>query len=126
VGDAGYGRVLSDIVVPVARRYQPQLILISAGYDTHWADPLGMQLVSVAGFAAMTRTMVDLAHEQCEGRLVLSLEGGYNLQALAAGVAATFAALLGDSSISDPLGAPRQREADVDEVIANVRRVHQL
>jgi acetoin utilization deacetylase AcuC-like enzyme len=57
---------------------------------------------------------------------VLSLEGGYNLQALAAGVAATFAALLGDSSITDSLGAPRQNESAVDEVIANVRRIHQL
>jgi acetoin utilization deacetylase AcuC-like enzyme len=126
VGDEGYARVFGEIVVPVARRYQPQLVLVSAGYDTHWADPLGMQLVSVSGFADMTRTMKGLADELCEGRLVLSLEGGYNLRALAAGVAATFSALLGDSNITDSLGAPRQSESAVDEVIANVRRIHQL
>lgn len=126
VGDAGYGRVFHEIVAPVACRYQPQLILISAGYDTHWADPLGMQLVSTMGFAAMTREVMDLANELCQGRLVLSLEGGYNHQALAAGVGATVAVLLGDSNVDDPLGLPHQREVDVDQVIADVLRVHHL
>ena len=126
VGDEGYARAFQEIIVPAVRRYEPQLMLVSAGYDAHWADPLGMQLVSVSGFAAMTRTVKALADELCEGRLVLSLEGGYNLQALAAGVAATFAVLLSDSAIVDPLGGPHQREANVDDVIANVRRIHQL
>lgn len=126
VGDAGYARVFREIIAPATHRYRPQLVLVSAGYDAHWADPLAMQLVSVAGFAAMTRTVKDLAGELCEGRLVLSLEGGYNLPALASGVAATFAVLLGDSSISDPLGVPRQREVEIEDVIANVRRVHHL
>lgn len=126
VGDTGYAAVFREVIVPAARRFRPQLILVSAGYDTHWADPLGMQLVSVAGFAGMTRTVKELADELCEGRLVLSLEGGYNLQALAASVAATFAVLLGDERIVDPLGAAHQPEANVDEIIANVRRVHHL
>ena len=126
VGDLGYGRVFDEILVPVARRYQPQLILASAGYDAHWADPLGGMLLSVPGYANMARTLVELAQELCQGRLVLTLEGGYNLEALAASVAATFAVLLGDEQVGDPLGPARHPEQPVDQVISAVKRVHGL
>jgi acetoin utilization deacetylase AcuC-like enzyme len=126
VGDEGYDRVFNEVLVPVARRYRPQLILASAGFDAHWADPLGMMLLSVSGYAAMTRTLLMLADELCAGRLVFTLEGGYNLNALAAGVGATFAGLLGDAQAADPLGPPRQAEQPVDGIIASVKRVHGL
>jgi acetoin utilization deacetylase AcuC-like enzyme len=126
VGDSGYGRVFAEILTPVARRYQPQLILASAGYDAHWADPLGGMLLSVSGYASMARTLVTLAQELCQGRLVLSLEGGYNLEALAASVAATFGVLLGDEQVEDPLGPARHGEQPVDPIIGAVKRVHGL
>jgi acetoin utilization deacetylase AcuC-like enzyme len=126
VGDAGYGRVLEEILIPIARRYQPQLILASAGYDAHWADPLGGMLLSVSGYANIVRTLVALAEELCQGRLVLTLEGGYNLGALAASVAATFAVLLGDEQVQDPLGPARDPEQPVDHIISAVKRVHGL
>lgn len=126
VGDVGYGRVFDEILVPVARRYRPQLILASAGYDAHWADPLGGMLLSVSGYANLARTLVALAEELCHGRLVLTLEGGYNLQALAASVAATFAVLLGDAEAEDPLGPARHAEQPVDQAIHAVKRVHDL
>jgi acetoin utilization deacetylase AcuC-like enzyme len=124
VGDVGYGRVFEEILLPVARRYQPQLILVSAGYDAHWSDPIGGMLLSVSGYAAMVRTLFALAKELCAGRLVLTLEGGYGLDALAAGIAATFAVLLGDQKVEDPLGPAGQGEQAVDGVIAAVKRVH--
>ncbi len=126
VGDAGYGQVFEEILVPVARRYKPQLILASAGYDAHWADPLGGMLLSVAGFAGMARTLVELAEELCQGRLVLTLEGGYHLGALAASVAATFAVMLGDEQVEDPLGPAPEPEQQPDAVIQAVKRVHNL
>jgi acetoin utilization deacetylase AcuC-like enzyme len=126
VGDAGYERVFAEILAPVARRYRPQLILASAGYDAHWADPLGGMLLSVTGYASMTRTLVALAEELCQGRLVLTLEGGYSLEALAASIAATFSALLGDEQVKDPLGPARHVEQPVDQVISAVKRVHGL
>jgi acetoin utilization deacetylase AcuC-like enzyme len=87
--------VFRDVVVPLARRYRPQLILVSAGYDAHLADPLGGMAVSVAGFSEMARTIRSLADEieECEGRVAAVLEGGYNVEALAASVVATIAAL---------------------------------
>ena len=126
VGDAGYHRVLDEILGPLARRYQPQLILASAGYDAHWMDPLGMMLLSLSGYAMIARTLVALADELCAGKLVLTLEGGYNLEALALCIAATFSVLLGDEEVHDPLGSARQGEQPVDTVLTAVKRVHAL
>lgn len=125
-GNAGYQRVFDEILVPVTQRFKPQLILVSAGYDAHWMDPIGMMLLSVSGYANITRTLVALADELCAGRLVVTLEGGYNLQALASSVAGTFSVLLGDSDVNDPLGPAKQAEQAVDDVISAVRRVHGL
>jgi len=125
-GDAGYRRVFNEILTPIARRFQPQLILVSAGYDTHWMDPIGMMQVSVTGFGQMTHTLTELAAELCSGRLVFTLEGGYHLDALALSVAATFAVLMGEHELHDPLGPARGTEQDVDDVIAAVKRVHGL
>ncbi len=125
-GDAGYRRVFDEILTPLARRFQPQLMLVSAGYDAHWMDPIGMLQVSVAGFGQMTHTLTELAAELCSGRLVFTLEGGYHLDALALSVAATFAVLLGEREVHDPLGPARGAEQDVDDVIAEVKRVHGL
>ncbi len=93
VGDAGYAQVFNDVLVPLARRYEPQLILISAGYDAHIADPIGGMALTVAGFAEMARIVRELADELSEGRVAAVLEGGYNVQALAQSVVATIAML---------------------------------
>ncbi len=77
-GDAGYRLAFAEILVPLAHRYKPQLILISAGYDAHMADPLGGMAVTTAGFSAlagMVRRLADSIAE-CEGRVAAILEGG--------------------------------------------------
>ena len=123
VGDAGYARIFDELVAPALRRFRPQLVLVSAGFDAHWDDPLGGELLSAAGYGQLTRTLVALAGELCEGRIVLSLEGGYSLDALGACVVAALDALLARPARPDPLGAARYREADVGEVIATLKGV---
>ncbi|HEY7965927.1 MAG TPA: histone deacetylase [Solirubrobacteraceae bacterium] len=91
-GDATFCELLDSTVIPRAREYRPQLILISAGYDAHAEDPLGGCEVTDAGFGAMTRATRELAAE-LEVPLGAVLEGGYALDALARSVAATLAAL---------------------------------
>jgi len=127
-GDAEYLLVFEQIIVPVVRRFNPQFILVSAGYDTHWADGLAMMKVSVTGFAQMVRIIKELADELCGGRLVLTLEGGYNLTALAASVKATFDVLLGNNSIEDPLGPSPRRLAvtNIDSLINKIKEIHNL
>jgi acetoin utilization deacetylase AcuC-like enzyme len=84
--------LVDRVVVPLARAFAPQLVLISAGYDAHRDDPLGQCEVSEEGYAAMTRSMRSLC-AALEVPLGCVLEGGYALRALARSVAATLAAL---------------------------------
>jgi len=93
--DAVYEQVFSEIVVPALRAFDPQLILVSAGFDPHQDDPLAMMRVTTAGFGMLARMVSDVATDICAGRLVLVLEGGYNLDALGASAVATIRALDG-------------------------------
>ncbi len=126
--DAEYLRAFEEILVPVARRYQPQLILVSAGYDAHWADNMSLMQVSVSGFSTMMETTRRLAQELCRNRLVAILEGGYHLQALSCSVKAAFDVLLGNPGGDEPLGkAPAIRKPpSVDRVLRAVKEVHSL
>jgi acetoin utilization deacetylase AcuC-like enzyme len=82
-GDADYGVAFHDLFLPAARAFAPDLVLVSAGFDPHERDPLADMRVTERGFAAMATAMSELAREACGGKLVLLLEGGYDLAALA-------------------------------------------
>jgi acetoin utilization deacetylase AcuC-like enzyme len=129
VGDAGYQQVVHEVVAPVAARFEPDLILVSAGYDAHHDDPLGDMRLTAAGFGALTRQVLDLADDLCDGRVAFVLEGGYNLLALAASVAASVQACRGGSPANDqPVrhGGPTGDAERVGPVIEHVRRLHRL
>ena len=126
-GDEEYLRAFNEVLVPVARRFQPQLILVSAGFDPHWADSLAMMQVSITGFAQMVTVLKKLADELCQGRLIFTLEGGYNLQVAASSVKATFDVLLGNPEIVDPLGKSSARKpGGFDEHIKKVKGIHRI
>jgi acetoin utilization deacetylase AcuC-like enzyme len=127
-GDAEHMRVFEEVLVPAARRYQPELIMVSAGYDSHWADHLAYMQVSVAGFAQMASYLKELANELCGSKLLFTLEGGYNIEALANSIRATFEILLGRTSISDPIGPAPERDSspNIDRVIKEVMNTHRL
>jgi acetoin utilization deacetylase AcuC-like enzyme len=90
--DAIYTSLVDRVVVPVTREFAPQLILVSAGYDAHYEDPLADCRLTEAGYAAMTRSVCALAAE-LEVQVGAVLEGGYALGALARSVAATLEVL---------------------------------
>jgi len=127
-GDGDYLRVFEEVLTPVARRFGPQLILVSAGYDAHWADPISQMQLSVTGFAEMIRTIKTLGEELSNGRIVLTLEGGYNLAALASSVRATLDVLLGNEEIVDPLGeSPRVGATHpIDSLLQAIREIHKV
>jgi len=127
-GDQEYELVFTQIIIPAARRFQPQLILVSAGYDPHWADELALMQVSVTGFAGMVKIIKGLADELCSGKVVFCLEGGYNLDALAASVKATFDVLRGETSLEDRLGQPPQPlpAPDIAPLIKRIKEIHAL
>jgi acetoin utilization deacetylase AcuC-like enzyme len=127
-GDDEYQTVFEDVLAPVAKRFEPQLMMVSAGYDAHWADSLASMQLSVSGFARLTEIIKTLADMLCQGRMVFMLEGGYHLEALPLSVAATLDVLRGNSQISDPLGKQeaRARPVSFDNFIKMVKEIHQI
>jgi acetoin utilization deacetylase AcuC-like enzyme len=119
-GDAEYVRAFDEIVVPVLRQFRPEFVLVSAGFDTDYRDPLGGMSVTPAGFAAMARACVAVASETSGGRIAAVLEGGYDLDAIVEGVDATLAAMRG-KTVSEPLASGDARHVDV--VLERVRAV---
>ncbi len=123
-----YEPVFRQVLAPVADRYDPQLILVSAGFDAHWKDPLGGMYLSTAGFAKLTGIIIELAQTLCNGRIVFVQEGGYDQLALAGCVATCINLLLGDDAAVDSLGqAPTIKwRINTDVLIAELRRIHKL
>jgi acetoin utilization deacetylase AcuC-like enzyme len=112
------------ILEPIARSYKPQLILVSAGYDTYFKDPLGGMRVTPEGFAAMARILLNIADECCDGKLVAVLEGGYHVAGLTSSVKATLAEMRDETRITEENLALLEAEADeqnapvIDKVIS--------
>ncbi len=127
-GDNEYLQVFGQIISPAVRRFKPGLVMVSAGYDAHWADGLALMEVTTSGFAQMVRIIKELAEELCGGQIVTCLEGGYHLPALAYSVKATFDVLLGNTGISDPLGQPprQSRPPGIEPLLKRIRERHAL
>jgi acetoin utilization deacetylase AcuC-like enzyme len=82
-GDADFDLVYRTAVVPLLRQFQPQLILVSAGFDAHERDPLAGMQMTTAGYGQLTGRLIGAADEICNGRIVFVTEGGYDTSALA-------------------------------------------
>ena len=128
-GDAAYAAALERIIEPAVRRYAPDFVLVSLGFDGFFADPLASLKLSISGgYVPLMRSAYELARELCAGRLVVGLEGGYVLEALAYGSGAVCKLLMGEEPDPDPLGPPpRQRPLDEVEPLLNaISELHKL
>jgi len=125
-GDLTYERVADEIFEPVVELFKPELILVSAGFDAHWNDPITSLGLSSSGFFTISRKLVELAEQNCGGKIVFVLEGGYDPTSVANGTAAVFAALTGSESgakAHDPSPYP---DPDHEQRIAQIRKWHHL
>ncbi len=93
-GSAEFRAAWQDTLIPALERFAPELLIISAGFDAHRFDPLAELNVETADFAWLTEALVRVADRHCGGKVVSLLEGGYDLEALAAGTAAHVRALM--------------------------------
>jgi acetoin utilization deacetylase AcuC-like enzyme len=118
LGDREYGAVFEEVLLPLADAYRPELVLVSAGFDAHRDDPLGDQRVTEDGFAALCGVVRDLADRHCRGRLVLLLEGGYDLGGLSRSARACAEVLCGAEP--PPL---RPGAAETRDLVRRVRAV---
>ena len=82
-GDEEYQEVFQRVLVPAANGFQPDCVLISAGFDAHRDDPLASMNLTEDGYAALTQIVLDIAIQHASGRVISCLEGGYHLQRLA-------------------------------------------
>jgi acetoin utilization deacetylase AcuC-like enzyme len=122
--DALYVRLFRDILSPVVQAFRPEIILVSAGFDTYVGDPLGEMRVTPEGFACLTRVLINLAEATCGGRLALVLEGGYHIQGLTKCVRAVLLELLGETCATEARLASLANEADAkaDILIGRARQ----
>jgi len=113
-GDADYGAVFDEVFLPALDNFAPELLIVSAGFDAHARDPLADMRVTERGFAAMCSAVTDMT-----GKLVLLLEGGYDLAALASSVRACVEVLTGGRDTFPAGAGPR-----VVEAIKATRQAH--
>ncbi len=124
-GNAVFGQIVDRLIRPFIETFQPALMLVSAGFDAHWSDPITTLGLSTAGFLMVSRRLVELAEQVCAGRIVFVLEGGYDPTNLANGAAAVFDALTGSEasrSVDDTM--PYQEPESALELIEKVRAWH--
>lgn len=107
MGDADYIYVFNNVLIPIADLYKPEAVLVSAGFDAHYNDPLGGMGVTEAGYAAMTRILLDIAKRHSNGKTLFALEGGYNMNGLTNSVKAVIMEMRGTPMYSkDTHGNP--------------------
>jgi acetoin utilization deacetylase AcuC-like enzyme len=124
-GDNAFERIAAEIIAPAAARFAPELLFVSAGYDAHWADPLASLQLTHTGYGQLMRALCAIAQQLGGGRMVLTLEGGYNLEALAGGVLTTLR-VLHNEAVVDALGPARHAEPDIHAVLKRVKAIHSL
>ena len=126
--DIEYVRVFHEIVTPAIRRFAPDLLMVSAGYDGHWADSISHMRLTLDGYITLTKIMENIIQECCGGKTVFVLEGGYNYRVLEVAVNNTLKIWLKENFLADPLGPPPHDIAPdgIDEVIAAVKIKHGL
>lgn len=116
-GDPEYLRAFSDIVAPIAEKFEPEWILVSAGFDPHRRDPLGGMDVTETGFGAMASMLMKLAERHTGGKIAFLLEGGYDLVALKSSVATVLERMEGRAGDEIPV------KVDAGRVAPLIRRV---
>jgi acetoin utilization deacetylase AcuC-like enzyme len=125
-GDQALRSVMDVLVLPLLSRYLPEMVLVSYGFDPHWSDPLGHLFFSAGGIGEAVCRLVDWTEANCDGKIALFLEGGYNLDAAAACTLCVTAALLGEQ-VSDSLGpAPYEESQAWQRMLVRSRSIWSL
>ncbi|XAR73164.1 Histone deacetylase [Bertholletia excelsa] len=129
-GDIAMRTVFDDVIVPCTQRFQPDIILVSAGYDGHVLDPLASLQFTTGTYYMLASNIKQLANELCGGRCVFFLEGGYNLDSLSHSVTDSFRAFLGEASLASQFDNPKvlyeEPLTKVKQAIQRVKHIHSL
>lgn len=126
-GDSAFLRVMDEVIIPLLNRVKPEMILVSYGFDPHFADPLGNLQLTGGGYGKLIESLVAWADENCNGRIGLFLEGGYDLGAAKECSLAVVAALLGERSFKQSFNMTTNREPrNFDSILGQVKRLWEI
>ena len=122
-GDNEYVKIFRTILQPVALEFKPDIVLLSAGFDIYYKDPLGGMKVTPRGFACLSRVLLDIAEACCDGRFVVTLEGGYHIGGLTDSCKTVLNEMKGDTRVPEEELKKMEAEADrsTDRVLDAVR-----
>jgi acetoin utilization deacetylase AcuC-like enzyme len=123
-GDGEYTGIFERILRPIALEFDPEIILVSAGFDIYEADPLGGMRVTPEGFAGLTRSIMDIAEACCDGKVVITLEGGYHLSGLRDSVKAVLKELADITETDKEKILSHGNQPALDHTVAQVSRIH--
>ncbi len=125
-GDDAFRSCMGEIINPAIYRFKPDFMLISAGFDAHWSDPLANLQLSTSGYASLAEDLIQTAEELCDGRIAFVLEGGYDPEALTDNVSAVLHKLAGLTPPPDRMGPAPIDEPDIRNLVAEIRTIHSL
>jgi acetoin utilization deacetylase AcuC-like enzyme len=123
-GDAAFARIADEVIQPMVEAFRPEMLFVSAGFDAHWSDPLTSLGLSSAGFFGISKRLVELANEHCNGKIIFVLEGGYDPANVANGAGAVFEALANSGAEFDAGDPSPHKEPDIEALLEEVRRWH--
>ncbi|MGB7292106.1 MAG: histone deacetylase [Thermodesulfobacteriota bacterium] len=121
MGDTEYAKIFFEILGPVIGQFRPEFILVSAGFDTYFEDPLGGMNITPKGFAQMTRFLKEAAETHSDGNIILILEGGYNLEGLWLSTREVIEELIEKKKTDYPR---TDLTTSADSIIADVKSTH--
>ena len=119
MGDREYVRVFKEVIIPAATEFDPDLVLVSAGFDAHRDDPLGGMKVTREGFGALAAELMELAERSAAGRAVFVLEGGYDMKALRESIVSVLQVMTGERQ-----ALPGGWEGAADGLMRELREAH--
>ena len=123
-GDETFARIADEVFKPMVKSFKPQMLLVSAGFDAHWNDPITSLGLSTRGFYEVSKKLVGLADEFCGGKIVFVLEGGYDPENVANGVASVFDALT-DRPLGNEAGdRSPYKEPDFESRLNEIKKRH--
>ncbi|MBN2646804.1 MAG: histone deacetylase [Thiotrichales bacterium] len=124
-GNQTYLQVYDQVILPKLEKFKPQHIIVFAGYDGHWQDPLASHQLSVTGYNQLAQRCIDSAEQLCGGRISFSLGGGYHLETLAQCVAGNLHQLMAlPDPFIDVIGEAVEPEVDYSAEIEVLRKIH--
>jgi acetoin utilization deacetylase AcuC-like enzyme len=125
-GDQAFEALTIQVIEPITERFGPDILLISAGFDAHWNDPLASLQMSTTGYNRLGTALSRMAESLCEGKIVYFLEGGYDPDDLWDNILAILYSLKKETMPADRLGPAPFPEANVDNLIETLQSIHGL